>query len=299
LKLSSLIGPNQPITAFVDKDALLHCHVSPSMSVVGMEVRWFRASESSAIVHLYQNGRDQDAQQMPAYQGRTEMLRDGFANGSVSLRIRNIRPADDGLYTCFFQLNNVYEETMLELKVIGLGSAPHISVDSYQDGGIQLVCKSTGWYPEPKVLWRDHNGEQLPSLFERKSEKNDGLFEIQTSVIMIKKLKQNMSCTVGNPLFDQEKKASIYISDSFFLRGYPWMVALSVILVILGFFLLLASYFFWKQYTAKGKQNVNEYRVTCNFYIKFQLRPLELSQRNSLTNIHKSTQKVIALDTLL
>uniref|UniRef100_A0A8C8SL11 Ig-like domain-containing protein n=1 Tax=Pelusios castaneus TaxID=367368 RepID=A0A8C8SL11_9SAUR len=81
-----------------------------------MEVRWFR-SRFSTVVHVYRDGQDQNGEQIPEYRGRTEFLKDNIANGRVSLRIRDIRPSDDGQYTCFFQSGDVYEEALLELQV--------------------------------------------------------------------------------------------------------------------------------------------------------------------------------------
>ncbi|KAK1889750.1 Butyrophilin subfamily 1 member A1 [Dissostichus eleginoides] len=42
----------------------------------------------------------QEAQTMPSYVGRTEMFADGLKLGNVSLRIRNLKPSDDGRYRC-------------------------------------------------------------------------------------------------------------------------------------------------------------------------------------------------------
>uniref|UniRef100_A0A8C8S9I3 Ig-like domain-containing protein n=1 Tax=Pelusios castaneus TaxID=367368 RepID=A0A8C8S9I3_9SAUR len=83
-----------------------------------MEVRWFR-SQFSSVVHLYRDGQDQDGEQIPEYRGRTELLKDNIANGRVSLRIRNIRPSDDGQYTCFFQSSVSYEDALLDLQMAG------------------------------------------------------------------------------------------------------------------------------------------------------------------------------------
>ncbi|CAM5072181.1 unnamed protein product [Eretmochelys imbricata] len=112
------MGPDRPIRVLVGEDALLPCHLSPRMSAESMEVLWFR-STISAVVHLYRNGRDQVGQQIAPYQSRTKFLKDGIANGTVSLRIRSITPSDDGTYSCLFQSPTFYEEAVLELQVAG------------------------------------------------------------------------------------------------------------------------------------------------------------------------------------
>ncbi|KAH1183164.1 hypothetical protein KIL84_004656, partial [Mauremys mutica] len=108
----------------------------------------------------------------------------------------------------------------------GLGSAPLISVEGHQDGGIRVVCRSTGWYPEPEVLWKDFNGRRLPSLSETTSRGNNNLFEIETAIVVKKYSNQNLSCCIRNTILNQEKESAVYIADPFFPRVNPWMVAL-------------------------------------------------------------------------
>ncbi|XP_074927809.1 LOW QUALITY PROTEIN: butyrophilin subfamily 1 member A1-like [Chelonoidis abingdonii] len=213
------------------------------MSAENMEVRWFR-SDFLSFVHLYQHGKDQYRNQMPDYRGRTELLKAGITDGNVSLQILNIRHSDEGQYNCFVQDGSFYEEALLELKIAALGSNPLISVESHQDGGIRVVCQSAGWYPEPKVLWRDPSGQELPSLSEAKSLGDSGLFETENSIIIKERSNQNLSCWVRNTFLNQEKESTVYIAEFFFPKVNPWMVALSVILPVLFGFIGLTVYLF-------------------------------------------------------
>ncbi|KAM9120046.1 butyrophilin subfamily 1 member A1-like isoform 2-T2 [Pangshura tecta] len=245
-----LIGPSDPVTAILGQETVLPCHLSPSMSAANMEVRWFR-SEFASFVHLYRDGKDQYDGQKPEYQGRTELLKAGLTAGIVPLRILNIRCADEGRYLCFVRDDTFYRETVLELQVAGLGSAPLISVEGHQDGGIRVVCQSAGWYPEPEVLWKDLSGRDLPSLSETTSRGNNDLFETETAIVVKKHLNQNLSCCIRNTVLNQEKESAVYIADFFFPRANPWMVALSMILVVLFGFIGLVVYLF----KTKGKLN--------------------------------------------
>ncbi|XP_044840101.1 butyrophilin subfamily 1 member A1-like [Mauremys mutica] len=239
----TVIGPRDPVTTILGQEAVLPCHLSPPMSAANMEVRWFR-SQFVSFVHLYRDGKDQYEGQIPEYQGRTELLKAGLTDGNVLLRILNIRHSDEGQYLCFVQDDTFYEETVLELQVAGLGSAPLISVEGHQDGGIRVVCRSAGWYPEPVVLWRDLSGRHLPSLSETKSRGDNNLFEIETALIVKKHSNQNLSCCIRNTILNQEKESAVYIADSLFPRVNPWMVALSVILMVLFGFIGLTAYLF-------------------------------------------------------
>uniref|UniRef100_A0A452GTI2 Ig-like domain-containing protein n=1 Tax=Gopherus agassizii TaxID=38772 RepID=A0A452GTI2_9SAUR len=114
----NVTGPGHPVTAIVGEAIVLPCHLSPRMSAVNMEVRWFQ-SEFPSIVHLYQHGKDQYENQRPEYHRRTELLKAGITDGNVSLQILNIRRSDEGQYHCFVQDGPFYEEALLELKVAG------------------------------------------------------------------------------------------------------------------------------------------------------------------------------------
>ncbi|XP_044839851.1 butyrophilin subfamily 1 member A1-like [Mauremys mutica] len=248
----TVAGPDHPVTASLGGEAILPCHLSPRMSAENMEVRWFR-SQFSPAVHLYRGGQDQYGEQMLEYRGRTELLKDNITNGRVSLRIRDIRPSDDGPYVCFFQSSVSYENAVLQLQVEGLGSAPVISVEGHQDGGIRVVCRSAGWYPEPKAQWRDLQGQVLPSASEKISPEANGLFQAEIATVLTEESNQKVSCCVRNPRLNQERESAISIAELFFPRVNPWMVALGVILSLLAVLIGLASYCFWRQHRAKEK----------------------------------------------
>ncbi|XP_074834933.1 butyrophilin subfamily 1 member A1-like [Carettochelys insculpta] len=243
-----VVGPDRPVTAIVGEEIVLPCDLSPRVSAENMEVTWFR-SQLSPFVHHYSDGKDLYEQQMLEYQGRTELLRDGLTNGSMALKIFSVRLSDEGRYSCFVQHGAFYEEALLELEVTASGSAPHISVEDYQDGGIRVVCRSAGWYPEPEVGWRDLNGRPLTSSSQTTSRQANGLYEMQTSVVLTEYSNQNVSCVVRNARLSQAKETLFYISDPFFPRVNPWMVALGVILVILLGSLALSAYLFRVQET--------------------------------------------------
>ncbi|EGW13264.1 Myelin-oligodendrocyte glycoprotein, partial [Cricetulus griseus] len=111
-----VIGPGHPIRALVGDEAELPCRISPGKNATGMEVGWYRPP-FSRVVHLYRNGKDQDAEQAPEYRGRTELLKDSIAEGKAILRIRNVRFSDEGGFTCFFRDHSYQEEAAMELKV--------------------------------------------------------------------------------------------------------------------------------------------------------------------------------------
>uniref|UniRef100_A0A8C0P7Z5 Myelin oligodendrocyte glycoprotein n=1 Tax=Canis lupus familiaris TaxID=9615 RepID=A0A8C0P7Z5_CANLF len=111
-----VIGPGHPLRALVGDEAELPCRIYPGKNATGMEVGWYRPP-FSRVVHLYRNGRDQDAEQAPEYRGRTELLKESMGEGKVTLRISNVRFSDEGGFTCFFRDHSYQEEAAMELKV--------------------------------------------------------------------------------------------------------------------------------------------------------------------------------------
>ncbi|XP_062457132.1 butyrophilin subfamily 1 member A1-like [Rhea pennata] len=111
-----VIAPAHSVVATLGQDVVLPCHLMPEQSARAMEVTWFRG-HFSPYVHRYKAGMDQHGDQMPQYQGRTELLQDGLDKGSVALKIFSVRLSDEGRYTCFIRADSDYEEAVLDLKV--------------------------------------------------------------------------------------------------------------------------------------------------------------------------------------
>ncbi|XP_074422219.1 butyrophilin subfamily 1 member A1-like isoform X1 [Larus michahellis] len=245
----NVTGPPGPITVAMGEDVVLPCRFSAEQSVQETEVVWFR-EQFSPFVHRYKGGQDQYGEQMPQYQGRTELLKDGLAKGSVDLKIFHIRLSDRGNYTCFVHRGLDYDEAVVELKVTASGSAPLVALEQYQGGGIRVACRSAGWYPQPQVLWRDSHGRHLPSHSESVTQDESGLFAAESSIILTRGPYQNLSCAIRHALQSQERGSPFYISDAFFQNARPWMTALGVVLVAVFALLTIAVYLF----KIKGKQ---------------------------------------------
>lgn len=104
-----------------------------------------------------------------------------------------------------------------------MGSVPLLSLEAHQDGGIRVVCGSAGWYPQPEVLWKAANGQRLPSVSQRRSSDERGLFEIQDVVVVSGKGDGNLSCVVRNSRLEQEQASSLHISGAGWQRGWGWL----------------------------------------------------------------------------
>eukprot|EP00075_Anas_platyrhynchos_P036968 XP_027326221.1 butyrophilin subfamily 1 member A1 isoform X16 [Anas platyrhynchos] len=239
-------GPGHPVTATVGQDVVLPCHLSPQRDARSLEVRWIR-DDLSETVHHYRNGEDLYGEQMGAYAGRTELVRDGLSAGSLDLRITGLRPSDDGQYVCTVKNADAYDEATVELVLSATGTDPHLSLGGYEAGGVRVRCRSAGWYPLPQLLWRDARGQHLPSVSQTHSQDQEGLFEIEGAIIVTGNEEGPLSCVVRNSRLQQEWKFSLHIAAPFFHNAQPWMVALALVLVLLAVSIGLGVYLFRKQ----------------------------------------------------
>src|SRR4029434_11067082 len=89
-----LVTTDPVVKASLGKDATLPCHLSPETSAVAMEIRWFKGTD---CIYLYKNGH---VTVREAYEGRVSVNTQELQRGDVSLRLRERRGEDGGVYTC-------------------------------------------------------------------------------------------------------------------------------------------------------------------------------------------------------
>lgn len=245
-----VIGPSEPIVAVLGGDITLPCRVSPAMDVGNMELRWFRSKFSEAVF-IYQNQREQREEQMAQYRGRTSLVKDFLTQGDAAVLIHNVQAFDNGLYTCFFRMGIFYEEANVELKVAGVGSAPQVHITGPEEDGVRVVCMASGWFPKPQVQWRALSGEKFLTFSETQAQDGEGLFTIETTLVVRDSSSGNVTCSVLNPILGQEKAMAIFIPEPFFPQSSPWKLAFMVILTVLMLLLLGDVFYIMREHTAK------------------------------------------------
>ncbi|KAM6037663.1 butyrophilin subfamily 1 member A1-like [Chlamydotis macqueenii] len=260
-----VVGPDRPLRAAVGQDVVLPCHLSPRGDARHLDIRWIR-HQFSDTVHHYRDGQDQYGEQMKEYAGRTQLVKDGLSNGSLDLQIVGLEPSDHGQYVCVVKDAASYGEATLDLEVTAAGSVPRLSLEAYEDGGIRVACRSAGWYPQPQLLWKDPGGRRLPSLSQRRSPDERGLFAIEGAIVVTGRGDGDWSCVVGNSHLGQERESSLRVSGAtpaaglgllpcfeqlgrrgpapFFHDARPWMAALGVFLVLSLALFGLSAYLF-------------------------------------------------------
>ncbi|KAM9666779.1 butyrophilin-like protein 1 [Trichechus inunguis] len=245
-----VIGPTEPIVAVLGRDTVLPCSLFPAMSAENMELRWFR-SKLSEVVLIYQNQQEQKEEQMPQYSGRTSLEKEFLTQGEAAVRIDKVRISDNGQYTCFFRNGRFYEKATLEVKVAGMGSAPETRIEGPEEDGVRVACTASGWFPKPQVQWRDLSGEKFLAFSEAHAQDSDGLYRVETSLVVRDSSAGNVTCSILNPILAQEKAKAIFIPEPFFPQASPWKSAFAVSLIILCLLILGAGYFLKKEHSAK------------------------------------------------
>uniref|UniRef100_F6TIB4 Ig-like domain-containing protein n=1 Tax=Monodelphis domestica TaxID=13616 RepID=F6TIB4_MONDO len=218
LKQFVVLGPTEPIVALLGTDIILPCLLSPLMSAEHMEVRWFRSQFSEAVI-VFQKGKEETDEQLVEYTGRTELISEFITEGRLAVKIYNVQISDNGKYQCYFRKGDVYEQASLEVKVAGLGSAPHLRLEGHEDGGVKLACMADGWFPQPQVQWRDNRGGKLSSLSETQAQDEAGFFHMKALIVVQESSVRNVSCSICNKLLSQEKISAIDIPEQFKVLG--------------------------------------------------------------------------------
>nr|XP_012998811.1 butyrophilin-like protein 10 isoform X2 [Cavia porcellus] len=238
--------PKSSVIVQLGKAAVLPCHLSPSTDAQNMEIRWYR-DDQSVLLHEYRNSQDHMDQQSLEYQGRTELLRENINQGQVALRIHPILARDEGQYSCVFVSSTQVGQAQFELLVAASGAPPHIHIQPADTEGITLTCSSSGWYPDPELQWRDPQGQPLSPDSETRSEQEDGLIYVESSVTMTSSSRAPLCCWIGNPVLREEKEERLSVAEALFPRvsnkRVEWtvMLVLPVLTIIIAAVILLRS----------------------------------------------------------
>ncbi|KAF5893794.1 butyrophilin subfamily 1 member A1-like, partial [Clarias magur] len=162
-EILKVFGPESVVDAVAGEDLVLPCFVNTS--AVDMTVEWFRLDLSvNSEVHLYKDLEDKNENQARLYRGRTSLFKEELKKGNASLKLSAVRLSDEGKYKCLIEDKSWSDDIVIQVIVEAQGSHPVIRMERYDNsGGIDLVCESRGWNPEPEVLWLNREGATLPA----------------------------------------------------------------------------------------------------------------------------------------
>uniref|UniRef100_K7FEY2 Ig-like domain-containing protein n=1 Tax=Pelodiscus sinensis TaxID=13735 RepID=K7FEY2_PELSI len=226
------VTSSRTVTGIVGQDVVLPCQISTGKQPDNMEVQWKKIIQAHIeVVYGYQPQPGQDGTG-PMYQGRAVLRKDGFISGNVSLRLKNVQPADEGTYSCIVKSNAWSADTTTELQLAVLADAPvSIAVLGPQDQGIRLACRSAGWFPKPEVQWVTQKGQDLQAV-TKMDQDHERLFNVLSHVTVLGEETGEISCVIQNRLLKTEQKSIILLSGDIFPRVSPWLTAFWVLFIV-------------------------------------------------------------------
>ncbi|XP_060736183.1 butyrophilin subfamily 1 member A1-like isoform X1 [Tachysurus vachellii] len=240
-----VVGPEAPLVAVAGEDLVLPCFIKPNTSAVDMTVEWMRIEEVASLVHLYRDHEDRNEDNLQSYRGRTSLFKEELQKGNASLKLSALRLADEGKYKCLIEDKSWYDDITLHVIVEVLGSHPVIMMESYDNsGGINLVCESRGWKPEPDVLWLDREGVTLTAEDTQIHRDTEG-FSVKSRITVYDYSDSNrFYCRLQQKHHMME--TDIIISSGVF-GVWKWAVSISAVACLFLVGLILTVFFGYKK----------------------------------------------------
>ncbi|XP_032569581.1 butyrophilin subfamily 1 member A1-like [Chiroxiphia lanceolata] len=225
----------QNVVGIVGQDTILPCTISSTKPLDNPEVQWKKITDGHPE-DIYTYGQS-GGEPMQKYHGRTSLPGDGFATGNVSLMLKNVQPADEGMYSCTVTSRDWSADRATELSIAGTGEV-FLEILGPHGQGLELGCRSHGWFPEPTVQWVTEDGQGLfaDTEIQQDSEK---VFSVWSRVTVTGEEVGKVTCQILNPLVQMEKKTTARLSGAAFPRVSPFVPAFWTLLTL--FLLTLAA----------------------------------------------------------
>lgn len=103
--------------------------------------------------------------------------------------------------------------SFLSPPALGLGIQVNIHVAGTK--GLMVECNSGGWFPQPRMEWRDSRGNVIPASSKIFSLDGAGLFHPNMQVLLEDNSHGSVTCCFLNPVTGQEKRASIVLPGKY------------------------------------------------------------------------------------
>ncbi|KAI4892902.1 hypothetical protein NFI96_001205 [Prochilodus magdalenae] len=116
---SKVFGAAAPLVVEAGEDLVLPCSLQPRISAVDMMVEWIRPdrTETSKLVHLYEDHKDKNTDQMESYRRRTSILKKDLQKGNTSLKLSAVQHSDEGVFKCLIRYRSWYDDVTVYVKV--------------------------------------------------------------------------------------------------------------------------------------------------------------------------------------
>uniref|UniRef100_A0A3Q3ML41 Ig-like domain-containing protein n=1 Tax=Labrus bergylta TaxID=56723 RepID=A0A3Q3ML41_9LABR len=197
-----------PIVAIVGDDVILPCQLEPAVDAREMAVEWARPDLKPKYVFLWRDGTELQQDKHPMYKGRTSLSEEKLRCGDISLKLTEVKLSDSGAYRCIVPATK--KEYVIKLTA-GSVSLPTMSI-SKASSGVDLQCKSEGWYPEPEVLWLDGEGNLLSAGSTEIIRGPNDLYTVSSRVTVERRHNNMFTCRVTQNNINQTRETLIHVS---------------------------------------------------------------------------------------
>ncbi|XP_060730847.1 butyrophilin subfamily 2 member A2-like [Tachysurus vachellii] len=264
-----VVGPEAPLVAVVGEDLVLPCFIKPNTSAVDMTVEWLRVERGVLLVHSYKDHEDINENQAQSYRGRTSLFKEQLQKGNTSLKLSALRVSDEGEYKCLVEDKSWYDDVTVHVTVEVQGSHPVITMESFDNsGGINLVCESRGWNPEPDVLWLDREGVTLTAEDTQIHRDTEG-FNVKSRITVYDYSDlDKFYCRLQQKHHMMETEIII---DSKVFHAWKWIVGISVSAFLFVVGLILTAVICHKK--EQKKKNSAEFTEKKKFVVDVTLDP--------------------------
>ncbi|XP_041876239.1 butyrophilin subfamily 3 member A3-like isoform X5 [Corvus kubaryi] len=275
------------VVGIVGQDTILPCTISSTKPLDNPQVHWIKITDGHTE-DIYTYGHF-GGEPMQKYRGRTSVPGDGFATGNVSLTLKNVQPADEGRYICSVESSVWFAENDTKLSVAGTGEV-FIDVLGYQEKGLELGCRSQGWFPKPTVQWVTEDGQGLSADTEIHQDSRN-LFSVWSRVTVTGEQVGKVTCQTLNPLLQVEKKTTLSLSGlpAFWTVFTLFLLTLAAGAVLVFRAMLLCS-------TVLDKRKTEEANISQALESRLEKDLKQLSQqiqtlKQAFQNMQESTER--------
>ncbi|XP_063301968.1 CD276 antigen [Pelobates fuscus] len=208
--------PDAPVIGLLGEDVLLPCWFSPpaGFSLEALSVFWKVTNFQQ--VHAFSRGQEQLENQDPEFKNRTLLFPSELSNGNMSLLLREVRLSDEGIYTCFVNVETPSSAAVI-LQVAAPFSKPVLHLEpseSLKPGdNVTITCHTYHGYPQVELVWQDGNGHNLTETVTTSQVANDeGLFHVQSNIVITLETSDTYTCLVYNPVLRDVINSSLTVT---------------------------------------------------------------------------------------
>ncbi|XP_078261622.1 butyrophilin-like protein 8 isoform X2 [Rhinoraja longicauda] len=224
------------LTVKAGEDLLVRCHYSSPDEANATTVSWTKLDTMTIIYNSSISQTEQD----PRSQGRAEVF---ASEGNIFLRQRNVTLLDSGIYGLRVSSRIQSNETHIVLGVRAIGGPPVIRSHVTDQGLSLLVCKSSGWFPEPIVTWENGLGIQLTKHAHTESlNSTDGSIRVRSVLNLGRGPMNNYTCTMRDRYLN-ETVSFVFVV---LFPGSPWHIAAGAVgTIVCSLILTVTIYSSW------------------------------------------------------